>query len=425
MNTQALTTTPPPPPPLVKPQPPLKSMTYEQLHQLVANAPGDIVSGLVPEQSVNIWAGDSGIGKSALLIQLGLCVAAGLPFLGQPVRPGPNKVLLIDFENSRANLDRSIRTIADFLGLANPPEHFKILSFPDASEVEREILAFRPSLVIIDALRGFDPEAEAKNSHGGKMLTQLHKLVVKIEAALILLHHLRKENPNNPSGSLLSTPIMEWLQDASGARALVNQTDVRVGLEAHTTGETEIILKGHSKLVGEFGPFHIGRVHGDEGEPLGYRRLRGFELLTQEYKDAYKKLGSEFTYTQAQHALGKTGRPLKTFLSTCFAAGIMEKHGTRKNARYRKVVISESESAKSPHEANIIAYCSNRRADKLHRELDFEAVTGLKGTPLKEIIDKLQKDGWLKPEPRCNGCYFFVNKNVVDLKDEPSTEASE
>jgi hypothetical protein len=411
MNTQALATTTPllptPPPKVI-----LRSITYDQLHEFVANAPGDIVSALVPEQSVNIWAGDSGLGKSAFLIQLGLCVAAGLPFLGQDVRPGPNRVLLVDFENSTANLDRLIKTIAGHLRLGKPPDDFRIMNFPDASEVEKEILAFRPTLVIIDALRGYDPEAEGKNANSGKMLTKLRKLAVKGGAAIIFVHHLRKEDRANPAGPLITAPVMDWFQEISGARALVNQTDVRVGMEAQATSETEIVLKGHYKLSGEFGPWHIGRVYGDEGEPLGYRRLRGFELLSPEYKDAYNKLELEFTYTQAQSALGKKGRPLKTFLSTCFGAGILEKNGTGKKGRYRKVEISESESAMSPDAAKIIGYCSTRGPDQVYRDDDFRGLTGLKGAALKQVIDKLQKDGWLMPSPMCKVCYLFVNKDV-------------
>jgi hypothetical protein len=417
-----LTTPTPQPPSPAPPKAPLKSITYDQLRELVANAPEDIVSGLVPEQSVNIWAGDSGLGKSALLIQLGLSVAAGLPFLGQAVRPGPNKVLLVDFENSRANLDRLISTMTGYLHLANPPESFRILSFPDPPEVEREIQAFRPTLVIIDALRGLDPEAEAKNSHSGKMLTGLRKLVVRIEAAIIFVHHLRKEDRKNPAaGTLVATPVMDWLQEVSGARALVNQTDVRVGVEGQSIGETEIVLKGHCKLSGEFGPWHIGRVYGDEGEPLGYRRLHGFALLSQPHQDVYKKLESEFTYTQVRRAFGKGGRPLTGFLSNCFGAGILEKQGTGKKARYRKIKVPESETAMSSDAAKIIEYCSKYESEKVYSEDDFQGITGLKGAALMAIIDKLQKEGWLKTSPKlCKVCYLFVNKDAGVSSDELS-----
>jgi RecA-family ATPase len=45
-------------------------------------------------KSVNIMAGDSGIGKSPLLCQLGLSVASGLPFLGMAAEQGA--VLYLD-----------------------------------------------------------------------------------------------------------------------------------------------------------------------------------------------------------------------------------------------------------------------------------------------------------------------------------------
>src|SRR5262245_15929886 len=94
---------------------PLKSWNYEQLKAHVQNAPGDVVEGLLPVGSVNLWAGDSGLGKSALVIQLGICVAAGKPFLGQAVRLSAKKVLLVDFENSRAGLESLVGTISCYI----------------------------------------------------------------------------------------------------------------------------------------------------------------------------------------------------------------------------------------------------------------------------------------------------------------------
>ena len=41
--------------------------------------------GLIRNQSVNLLVGDSGLGKTPLGIQLGVCVAAGLSFLGLQV----------------------------------------------------------------------------------------------------------------------------------------------------------------------------------------------------------------------------------------------------------------------------------------------------------------------------------------------------
>jgi hypothetical protein len=141
----------------------LKSLTHAQLKAKVADAPGDLVEGLIPEHSVNISVGDSGLGKTPLFAQLGLCVAAGIPFLGHPCRKG--RVLYVDYKNGLAPFDRLLDTIVGHLGLEKTPDDFHHLHQPASiKEVYAEINAFGPDLVIIDAMRGFDPEMEETNS---------------------------------------------------------------------------------------------------------------------------------------------------------------------------------------------------------------------------------------------------------------------
>ena len=141
----------------------LKSFTHAQLKAKVTDAPGDLVEGLIPEHSVNIVVGDSGLGKTPLFVQLGLCVAAGIPFLGHPCRKG--RVLYVDYKNGLAPFDRLLDTIVGHLGLEKTPDDFHHLHQPASiKEVYAEINAFGPDLVIIDAMRGFDPEMEETNS---------------------------------------------------------------------------------------------------------------------------------------------------------------------------------------------------------------------------------------------------------------------
>src|SRR5262245_58435202 len=61
-----------------------------------------IVDGLIPQQGISIAVG-SGLGKSPLQYQAGICVAAGEPFLGRKVQRG--RVLYIDYENGLAQVD--------------------------------------------------------------------------------------------------------------------------------------------------------------------------------------------------------------------------------------------------------------------------------------------------------------------------------
>src|SRR5439155_18220485 len=62
----------------IEAKPKLKSLTHAELKALVRSAPGDLVEGLIPEKSINIFVGNSGLGKTPLHAQMGLCIAAGL-----------------------------------------------------------------------------------------------------------------------------------------------------------------------------------------------------------------------------------------------------------------------------------------------------------------------------------------------------------
>jgi RecA-family ATPase len=47
-----------------------------------------IIKGMLPSRSIGLLLGDSGLGKSPLMYQAAICVAAGLPFLGRPTTKG-------------------------------------------------------------------------------------------------------------------------------------------------------------------------------------------------------------------------------------------------------------------------------------------------------------------------------------------------
>jgi hypothetical protein len=101
---------------------------------------------------------------------------------------------------------------------------------------------------------------------------------------------------------------------------------------------------------------------------------------------------------------------------------VLEKHGQRKQSIYRKVRVAESASARSPDAAKIIAYCSRFEPDKAYSQDDFRGITGLKAAALKELIDKLQKEGWLAPSQKCKICFLFVNKGATGANEGTPAE---
>jgi hypothetical protein len=63
-----------------------------------------------------LLTGGTGIGKSVLGMQAGICVAAGMPWLGLPSK-GSRKVLLVQAENDEETMARDITSISEGIGI--------------------------------------------------------------------------------------------------------------------------------------------------------------------------------------------------------------------------------------------------------------------------------------------------------------------
>src|SRR5579862_1069009 len=87
-----------------------------------------LIEGFLPAKAIAIAGGDSTIGKSPLMLQLALCVAAGVPFFG--MRTSRGRVLYFDLENSLADCKAIRDALARFLELDNIPDDFLLVTEP-------------------------------------------------------------------------------------------------------------------------------------------------------------------------------------------------------------------------------------------------------------------------------------------------------
>jgi len=289
---------------------------------------GYLVEGLLPSRSIGLLLGDSGLGKSPLVYQLGICVAAGLPFLGRATRQG--RVVIADFENGIADSCEMIERISHFLGLPGPPSEDQFLIWtlndclPRYGQVGHDLLDMlqdvKPALAIIDSLGSSNPEAEEKNSSATRMLQQFRKLGRDHGTTSVPVHHRRKQSrkAEESAGPLESTMHpRRWFQDARGASALVNGADIRLGvddpdLSAVQKNEVALVVRGYGRIRGEIGPLYLARVPDETGEPVGYRLVTGPELLNEDQRAAFGKLSQHFTFKDAKHAYSRADQPLAT-----------------------------------------------------------------------------------------------------------------
>ena len=156
---------------------------YGGLVLLAENQPPDLIEGLLPLQGIGILVGSPGIGKTPLVVSMGLSVASGLDVFGHKVERGP--VLYCMGEGEIRQTTELIARLSRHLGLADPPSDFLTYSpywgeqGPAGGGI-RAILertrVVRPKLLIIDTLRAFDPSAEKGTEFGGALCKSLREL---------------------------------------------------------------------------------------------------------------------------------------------------------------------------------------------------------------------------------------------------------
>jgi AAA domain-containing protein len=280
-----------------------------------------LIEDFLPAKSIAIAAGESTIGKSPLLCQLGLCVAAGIPFLG--LSTGRGRVLHFDLENSLPDCKAMRDSLAQFVGLKFVPPDFLLSQEP--RDLEPVIAVVRPRLIIIDSLRAFRPDVAKDNAAAGAWLQEIRKLARTYDCTFLIVHHMRKPNKEYVPPELDSCNVATWLLEMEGARALVNQTDIRIGIAEAHIDPAALEFKWSRRVQGDSPLRLLERVRDEEGEPVGYRQLTGIAFLNDDRRAAFEKLPIEFSTGQAKATLDRGDDPTNKFLLECKELGLIEK----------------------------------------------------------------------------------------------------
>ncbi len=319
-----------------------------------------IVQGLIPAASISILVGDSGIGKTPLACQLALSVASGTPFLGLPVRQ--SKVLLVDYEDALWDCHSILEKQRRLLGLAEYPDNFlywpahtgptprlfnlvqvRVNQRGSSPTVQRLIERLAPELVILDPLRAFNPEMETNNTAAVRQIRTLRDISARLGTAFLLIHHVRKRRMRN----LEEGPTLEWLLQAAGARALINQTDVRIAVALPDVGparkssqDIALVMRAHARTRGEIGPYLLRRKFID-GEPAGYDRLTPSAALlaNPEQEKVFRRLPESFWFKDAMRIYDKHDDTTNRLLHDLVRLGLIKKVA---RGQYQKCVVAKS-----------------------------------------------------------------------------------
>jgi RecA-family ATPase len=196
------------------------------------------VPGLLPE-GFGILSAAPKIGKSWLVLGLGLAVATGTPFLGVPVEQRP--VLYLALEDGQRRLQERMRRILD----GQPaPEALVLWTDPlDALDAAKQFVTdHRGSnpLIIIDTLARIRPPRQ----RGGDIYREDYQFasslkdIADLGATVLGVHHTRKAESE------------DFLESASGTNGLTGAADFVMVLQRRRT-ENNVLLKITGRDVAE------------------------------------------------------------------------------------------------------------------------------------------------------------------------------
>ena len=117
-------------------------LDFEGLRRIADVAVPWVIDGLMTERSVNILAGDSGIGKTPLATMASIHMAAGQPFLGHVTRQGP--VLYFAGEGDVTQFTQMVQVLSETAGLDRPPPDLRVWA-PSGARVTATPPDSRPS----------------------------------------------------------------------------------------------------------------------------------------------------------------------------------------------------------------------------------------------------------------------------------------
>lgn len=181
------------------------------------------VPELLPARTVTILAGDGGMGKSTLALQLCAATILGKSWVG--LTPAQGAALYLSAEDDGDELERRVHDAAHFydcdkaeldgLFLLPLADEDALLAIDGDRGVLRPTPAWstfidlaeqiRPALIVLDSLADVFGGNEINRAHARQFIGMLRGLAMRVDAAVLLLAHPSLSGMNSGSGSSGST----------------------------------------------------------------------------------------------------------------------------------------------------------------------------------------------------------------------------
>ncbi len=309
--------------------------SLNQLMKLPLPKPESIINGLLFADETVLCIARQKEGKSTLMLQLCLDVAAGADFLGR--YPCAKKsVMYVDYENRPYRIQERAK---DILGNAEaPPEvYFYALNHlsdrdvglrkdEEYKQLEALVIDKKPGLLVIDPLR-YAVGGELDEVTSMSIIESVAQLKQKSpNMAVILVHHTRKSSGDGSPAKLKADP-RSWVDRIYGSQALLAHVEAIWGLERDDDLYTFATVPRSQPGLN----LRLGKDHSSERFVFDSETK---QELTEAEKAAWSRLPNSFTWTQAE-SFGIASSTLSRTLGKAVRVGLLFQD--RETKAYRKL----------------------------------------------------------------------------------------
>lgn len=165
-----------------------------------------VYEGWLAKGDIVILAGESGLGKSLLALELMVSLSTGRPFIGRlENRTGPQRVLYLDEENNPRLIRYRLHRLIDGLDLGLDHIDPAVIDAEYALEnavrvddpaslqrVQRTVEAFQPDWVIFDSMIRFHRQEENRSEAMAMVAGTMKAIARKSGGGAVIIHHLGK-----------------------------------------------------------------------------------------------------------------------------------------------------------------------------------------------------------------------------------------